>query len=122
MARSTSTTSAGSAEEGSELGEVLDEVGGEEDDGDVEAGEEEEGEAEVGKMEPEEASADLGDREGVTVEELPLPSRKAELSLSGGLIEHLLESGARTATLLESVSSPGLRVALLCRVADLEWY
>ena len=71
MVRSTSTTSAGSAEEGSELGEVLDEVDGEEDDGDVEAGEEEEGEAE--------ASADLEDREGVTVEELPLPSRKAEL-------------------------------------------
>ena len=67
MARSTSTTSAGSAEEGSELGEAEvdgeeddgDVEAGEEDDGDVEAGEEEEGEAEVGKMEPEEASADL---------------------------------------------------------------
>ena len=50
------------------------------------------------------------------------------LSLSDGLGEHLLESGARTATLLESVSrylyrdSPGLRVALLCRVADLKRY
>ena len=75
MARSTSTTSAGSAEEGSVLGEAevdgeeddaeVDgeeddaEVDCEEDDGDVEAGEEEEVEAEVGKMEPEEASADL---------------------------------------------------------------
>ena len=50
------------------------------------------------------------------------------LSLSDGLSEHLLESGARTATFLESVSrylygeSPGLglRVALFCRVADLK--
>ena len=65
MARSTSTTSAGSAEEGSVLGEA--EVDGEEDDAEVDGeeddaevdGEEEEGEAEVGKMEPEEASADL---------------------------------------------------------------
>ena len=79
MVRSTSKTSAGSAEEGSEVGDVLAEVDGEEEDGDAEAGEEEEGEAEVGKIEPEEASADLGDREGVTVEEFPLPSRKAEL-------------------------------------------
>ena len=52
------------------------------------------------------------------------------LSLSDGLGEHLLKGCARTATLLplESVTrymyfeSPGLglRVALLCRVADLK--
>ena len=69
--RSTSTTSAGFAEEGSELGEVLVEMDGEEEDGEVE-----EGESEGGKIEPEEVSADL---EGVAVEELPLPSPKTVL-------------------------------------------
>ena len=49
MVRSTSTTSAGLAEEGSELGEVLVEVeAGEGEDGDAEAGEGEEGESEDG--------------------------------------------------------------------------
>ena len=51
------------------------------------------------------------------------------LSLSDGLSERLLESGARTATFLESVSRyldgdiQGLaRIAMMNKVADLERY
>ena len=51
------------------------------------------------------------------------------LSLRDGLSEHLLESGARTATFLESVSRyldgdiQGLaRIAMMNKVADLERY
>ena len=52
------------------------------------------------------------------------------LSLRDGLSEHLLESGARTATFLESVSryldgdSRGLalRIAVMHKVTDLERY
>ena len=79
MARFTSRTSAGFAEEVSEEGEVLAEG-----DGDAEAGEEEEGVEEVGEIgsgeeqAAEEMSADVDDIESVTVGELPLPSRKTE--------------------------------------------
>ena len=79
MARFTSRTSAGFAEEVSEEVEVLAEG-----DGDVEAGEEEEGVVEVGEIgsgeeqAAEEMSADVDDIESVTVGELPLPSRKTE--------------------------------------------
>ena len=83
--RFTSKTSAGSTEEVSEEEEVFAEVDGKEVDGVVAAGEEEDGEVRVGEIESdegqeaEEASADVEDSEGVTVEALPLPSWKAEL-------------------------------------------